>query len=71
MKTKRIINIVCWAIVAITLIGYVCAEWHRQGCGWQSMTMAALWYGILTSGMCYLVDNAIRERHCEVNDKKH
>lgn len=71
MKTKRIINIVCWAIVAITLIGYVCVEWRSQGCGWQSMTMATLWYGILTSGMCYLVDNAIRERHCEGNEKKH
>lgn len=71
MKTKRIINIVCWAIVAITLIGYVCLEWHRQGCGWQSLAFAGFWYGILTSGMCYLVDNAIRSRHCERNKKKH
>lgn len=60
MKAKRITNLICWAIVAIALIGYVCVEWSRQGCAWQSLVLAAAWYSILTAGLWYITDNAIR-----------
>ncbi|MDY2942937.1 MAG: hypothetical protein SOT07_04490 [Paludibacteraceae bacterium] len=62
MKTRRIVNMVIWALVALVLIALVCVEWHKQGCAWQSLAMGAAWYGALSIGGCVLVDDILKER---------
>lgn len=62
MKAKRIINLVVWLVVAVALVIGVCVEWHRQGCGWQSLVMAVSFYGVLSAGLWYAVDAMIRDR---------
>ena len=63
MKAKRIINMVVWLVVAVALVVYVCLECHRQGCGWQSLVLAISFYGVLSAGLWYAVDEMIRDRY--------
>lgn len=61
MKAKRIINMVVWAVIAVSLVVGVCVAWHRQGCGWQSLVLAISFYGVLSAGLWYAVDDMIRD----------
>ena len=61
MKAKRIINMVVWLVVAVALVVGVCVAWHSQGCGWQSLVLAISFYGVLSAGLWYAVDEMIRD----------
>lgn len=61
MKKARIINGIVFAVIAITLIVYVCIEWHRQGCGWYSLFALIAMYGSCLTGVWYTIDQTIKE----------
>lgn len=61
MKAKRIINMVVWLVVAVALVVGVCVAWHSQGCVWQSLVLAISFYGVLSAGLWYAVDEMIRD----------
>ena len=62
MKTKRIINAVCWAVLAVAIITSVCIEWSRQDCGAGSVVLASALYLLFCGGFGYMIDEAIRNR---------
>ena len=61
MKKARIINGIVFAVIAITLIVYVCIEWHRQGCGLYSLFALIAMYGSCLTGVLYTIDQTIKE----------
>ena len=58
---RRIIGVV-FAVCCVALVAYVCFEWYRMGCGWQSLVLAISFYGVLSAGLWYAVDEMIRDR---------
>ena len=60
---RRVINVCVWVAIAAVLLGYVCMEWHAQGCGWQSLVMACGFYGALSAGGCIAVDDMLSDKH--------
>lgn len=52
---------VVWLVVAVALVVGVCVAWHSQGCVWQSLVLAISFYGVLSSGLWYAVDEMIRD----------
>lgn len=63
MKTARRINAAIWAAIGITLVVGVCYEWHKQGCGWDSLIVGALWYTTASAGLCGVIDQTIKEHY--------
>ena len=63
MKTARRINAAIWAAIGITLVVGVCYEWHKQGCGWDSLAMGAAWYTTFSLCMGLVGDQTIREHY--------
>ena len=41
----RIITGIIFAVIAIILIVYVCIEWNKNGCGWESLACMIAMYG--------------------------
>lgn len=63
MKTARRINAAIWAAIGITLTTWVCVEWHKQGCGWDSLLVGAAFYSVCSIGFCLFIDLSIREHY--------
>ena len=63
MKTARLINAAIWAAIGITLTTWVCIEWHKQGCGWDSQWVAIAFYGTFSICFCLFVDEHIKEHY--------
>lgn len=63
MKTARRINAAIWAAIGIALTTYVCIEWHKQGCGWDSLWAAIVFYGMFSLCFCGVVDEHIKEHY--------
>lgn len=63
MKTARRINAAIWAAIGIALVVGVCYEWHKQGCGWDSLLVGAIWNTTLCTGICLSVDQKIKEHY--------
>ena len=61
MKTARLINAAIWVAIGIALVVGVCYEWHKQGCGWDSLWAAIAMYGTFSIGFCLFVDEHIKE----------
>ena len=52
---------VVWLVVAVALVVGVCVAWHSHGCVWQSLVLAISFYGVLSAGLWYAVDEMIRD----------
>lgn len=65
----RIINGIIWATIAIVLIVYVCIEWHKNGCGWESLAVMIVMYGSCLGGLWFASDQTIKEYQQEHNQK--
>lgn len=63
MKTARRINAAIWAAIGITLTTWVCIEWRKQGCGWDSLAVGAAWYTLFCTGFGLIIDNKIKEHY--------
>lgn len=63
MKTARRINAAIWAAIGITLTIWVCIEWHKQGCGWDSLWVGGLWNITLSLCIGLVIDNHIKEHY--------
>ena len=63
MKTARLINAAIWAAIGIALTTYVCIEWHRQGCGWNSLWAAIAFYGGFCLCSTVVVGEHIKEHY--------
>lgn len=63
MKKARIINAAIFSTIGVALTALVCFEWKKQGCGWDSIWVAIMQYGLLTLGFWYLVDSEIKKRY--------
>ena len=59
---KRTIFKTAWAVVSLTLIAFVCVEWHKQGCGVWSLVAAISFYGVLSAGLLIAVDDVMEGR---------
>ena len=59
---KKIFNRIFWVLVALGLCTLVCVQWSNDGCGWQSIVMAAAFYCALCFGGYVLVDDILKER---------
>lgn len=57
MKAIKIIS----AIVALTLSTYVCLEWHNQGCGWESLIAAIVFYNATIAVLAGMICKTIKE----------
>lgn len=65
----RIINGIIWATIAVTLIVYVCIEWHANGCEWKSLALAIGMYGSCLGGLWFAADQTIKEYQQKHNQK--
>ena len=61
MKTARRINAAIWAAIGITLTTWVCIDWYKQGCGWDSLWAAIALYGMSSLCACVVIDIHIKE----------
>ena len=59
---KRTIFRTAWAIVSLTLIAFVCVEWHKQGCGVWSLVAAISFYGVLSAGLMVAMEDVLDKR---------
>ena len=57
----RIINGIFWAILAVTLIVYVCIEWHKNGCDWDTLVVAIIFYTCMPAALWFTIDQTIKE----------
>ncbi len=63
MKTARRINAAIWTAIGIALCVWVCYEWHKQGCGWESLLVGVLWYSTACTCFCLCADEHIKEHY--------
>lgn len=63
MKKARIINGTAWAVIGVALIILVCYCWKKQGCGWDSLTMAIVQYASFSTCFWWCFDNHIKEHY--------
>ena len=61
----RIINGVIWATIAVVLITYCAIEWHKSGCGWETLACMIGFYGACMFGVWCTIDQTIKERNQE------
>ena len=61
MKKRNIFR-TAWAVVSLSLIAFVCVEWHRQGCGVLSLIAAISFYGVLSTGLLIAVEDVFNKR---------
>ena len=59
MKKKTIFR-TAWAVVSLTLIAFVCVEWHKQGCGVWSLIAEVSFYGALSAGLMFAVEDVVK-----------
>ena len=57
MKKVKIIS----AMIALTLSAYVCLEWHNQGCGWESLIAAIVFYNATIAALAGVICKTIKE----------
>ena len=61
MKKRTIFRTAC-AVISLSLIAFVCVEWHKQGCGVWSLVAAVSFYGVLSVGLLIAVEDVIERR---------
>lgn len=48
-------------MIALTLSIYVCLEWHNQGCGWESLIAAIVFYNATIAVLAGMICKTIKE----------
>ena len=48
-------------MIALALSTYVCLEWHNQGCGWESLTAAIVFYNAIIAALAGVICKTIKE----------
>lgn len=57
MRAIKIIS----ATIALTLSVYVCLKWHNQGCGWESLIAAIVFYNATIAALAGVICKTIKE----------
>lgn len=48
-------------MIALTLSTYVCLKWHNQGCGWESLIAAIVFYNAIIAVLAGVICKTIKE----------
>jgi len=62
MTSARIINLVFWILVVVSVTTGVCIQWSHIGCGWYEIVAAFMFYTACAAGLWFTIDEAIKEQ---------